>query len=153
MRKFWMNLLAVVASYLVIGITIMVTFSLSYFILGAEGSYQEGSWNISTTWVILSIAAGLGAAWLGGKVCTRIAGNFVAPKYLIALIVVLGIATAMTTNPAEMESVRETAPPMFEAMRSSIQPIWLTWLNPFAGALGVAFGSGLLNLGGRTNPD
>lgn len=153
MRKFWMNLLAVVASYLVIGITIMVTFSLSYFILGAEGSYQEDSWNISTTWVILSIVVGLGAAWLGGKVCTRIADNFVAPKYLIALIVVLGIATAMTANPEEMESVRETTPPMFEAMRSSIQPIWLTWLNPFMGALGVAFGSGLLSLSDRKNPD
>lgn len=142
-----MNLLAVVVSYLAIAITIMIIYNLAYLILGAEGSYQAGSWNVSTTWVILSIIVGLGSAWLGGKICTRMARNHVAAKYLIALIIVLGIVTAMTTNQGEMETVREIAPSMMEAATKSIQPMWLVWLNPLLGAFGVAIGSGLLHAG------
>ena len=153
MRKFWMNLLAVVVSYFAIALTIVITYNLAYLILGAEGSYQTDSWNVSTTWVILSIIVGLGSAWLGGKICTRIAGNHVAAKYLIALIIVLGIVTAMTTNQGEMETVREVTPSMMEAATKSIQPMWLVWLNPLLGALGVGIGSGLLNAGSGKNSE
>ncbi|MXX97754.1 MAG: hypothetical protein F4065_03800 [Rhodothermaceae bacterium] len=153
MRKFWMNLLAVVASYFAIAITIMVIYSLAYLILGAEGSYQTGSWNVSTTWVILSIIVGLGSAWLGGKICTRIAGNYVAAKYLIALIIVLGVVTALTTNQGDMETVREVTPSIMEAMGQSIVPMWYVWLNPLLGALGVAIGSGVLNASSGKNSE
>ena len=148
-----MNLLAVVVSYLAISITIMIVYSLAYLVLGAEGSYQPGSWNVSTTWVILSIVVGLGSAWLGGKICTRIAGNHVAAKYLIALIIVLGVVTALTTNQADMETVREVTPSILEAMGQSIVPVWIVWLNPLLGALGVAIGSGVINVSSGNNSE
>lgn len=148
-----MNLLAVVVGYLATAITIIITYNVAYLILGAEGSYQTDSWNVSTTWVILSIIVGLGSAWLGGRICTRIAGSHVAAKYLIALIIVLGIVTAMMTNQGEMETVREVAPSMMEAAAKSIQPMWLAWLNPLLGALGVAIGSGLLDAGRGKNSE
>ncbi len=138
-----MSLLAVVLSYIAIALTIMITFSLAYLILGAEGSYQEGSWNVSTTWVILSIIIGLGAAWMGGKLCVKIASNHTAPKYLIALIMVLGIASAIWANQSELDTVRTATPTISEAMSNSIQPTWLVWLNPIIGGLGIALGSGL----------
>ena len=103
--------------------------------------------------MILSIIVGLGSAWLGGKICTRIAGNHVAAKYLIALIIVLGVVTALTTNQGDMETVREVTPSIMEAMGQSIVPMWYVWLNPLLGALGVAIGSGVLNASSGKNSE
>ena len=139
-----MSFLAVVVGYLGTALIVMVTFSLAYLILGAEGSYQPDSWNVSMTWVVLSIVVGLGAAWTGGRICIWIAGNHVAPKYLVALIVVLGVVSAMMTNQGDVDTIRTVTPSIMEAMSYSVQPAWLTWLNPVLGGVGVAMGSGLL---------
>jgi len=145
MKSIFTGLMAVVAGYFVIALMIMITFSLAYFVLGAEGSYQQGSWNVSITWAILSIILGLVAAWVGGKVCTKIASNYIAPKYLVALILVLGIASAIWGGQSEVDTVRTVTPSIAEAISNSVQPVWLTWLNPILGAIGVALGSGLFN--------
>ena len=144
MRTFWKNLLAIVVSYVALAITIFGSFSLAYAILGADGSYQPGSWEVSNTWIVLSIGLGFGAAWLGGVICTNIAGNHTAPKYLIALIVVLGVFSAVTISQDAPDTVRTIIPTLTEAMSQSIQPPWLTWLNPLLGGFGVALGSGLV---------
>lgn len=147
MKRIGINLLAVITGYLSMAIVIMITFSLAYLILGPERSYQPRSWNVSTVWIILSIVVGLGGAWLGGKICIKIACNHLAPKYLIAWVVVLGITSAIMANQGDVEAIRNVQPSNWEAMQNSIQPVWLTWLNPLLGVLGVAVGSGLLNAG------
>ena len=149
MRKFWMSLLAVVVGYLALAMMVMVALGLAYLILGAEGSYQSRSWNVSTTWVILAIVIGLGSAWCGGRICVQIAHNHVAPKYLIVLILLMGVLYAMTANQADVDAVRTVTPSIFEAMNNpnTTQPKWLLWLNPLLGSIGVAIGSGLLGSG------
>ena len=54
-------------------LSIMVVFTAAYLVLGADGSFRSESWQVSTIWLILSIVVGLGAAWVGGNVCQRIA--------------------------------------------------------------------------------
>jgi len=126
MKSIFTGLMAVVAGYFVIALMIMITFSLAYLVLGAEGSYHQGSWNVSITWAILSIILGLVAAWVGGKVCTKIARNYIAPKYLVALILVLGIASAIWGGQSEVDTVRTVTPSIAEAISNSVQPVWLT---------------------------
>ena len=145
MRIFLFNTLAVVVGYIAMAISVMVLFSVAYMVIGAEGAFQPQSWDVTTTWIVISIVVSLGAAWLGGKLCRLVARNLVAPKYLIALIVVLGVATGiMAMTGGEVETIRSSAPAVFEAAQSAREPVWITWLNPLLGAVGVAFGSGLL---------
>lgn len=146
MRTFFKNLLAVIIGYLGIALIIMVSFSIAYMILGAEGSYQSNSWNVSTTWIILSIGLGFVSAWIGGKICISIARNHVAPKYLVALILMFGILSIMNADHESIDTVRSISPSIMEAMNNSIQPLWLSYLNPGLGVLGVIIGSGLLRI-------
>ncbi|MCY4001800.1 MAG: hypothetical protein OXF84_13470 [Bacteroidetes bacterium] len=143
MRFIWKNIVAVVVSYLVIAVTIMGSFSLAYVLLGVDGSYQPGSWKVSNIWIVLSIVLGLGSAWIGGVTCVKIADNHSAPKYLIALIVVFGVFSAMMITQDVPDTVRTVIPTLTEAMDQSVQPTWLTWINPLLGGFGVAWGSGL----------
>ena len=99
------------------------------------------------TWNVISILVSFGVAWLGGKVCYRVAKNHVAPKYLIALVAVLGVLTAiMAMMEGETDTVRAIGPAVFEAAQNAREPFWITWLNPLLGAAGVALGSGLLKI-------
>ena len=151
MRNFWMNLLAVVAGYLVMAVGIGGIFSLAYMIMGAEWAYQPESWDVSVGWVIMSIIVGVCVAIGAGKVCSLIARNHTAPKYLIALVLVLGILSAimMMTGGGGGDEVRDFAPSVFEATEKSVQPVWLSWLNPLIGAVGIAIGSGLMKIFGN----
>ncbi len=150
MRNFWMNLLAVVAGYLVMAIGIGVIFSLAYMVMGAEWAYQPGSWDVSVGWVIMSIIVGIGVAVGAGKICYLIARNHTATKYLIALVLVLGVVSAimMMIGGGGGDEVRDFAPSVFEATEKSVQPVWVSWLNPLIGAAGVAVGSGLVKIFG-----
>ena len=147
MRNFWMNLLAVVVGYLVMAIGIGVIFSVAYIVMGAEGAYQPDSWDVSSGWVIMSIIVGVCVALVAGKVCYLIARNHTATKYLIALVLVLGVVSAiMMMIGGGGDEVRDIAPSVFEATEKSVQPVWLSWLNPLIGAAGVAVGSGLVKI-------
>ena len=152
MRTFLFNALAVVAGYVAIAVGIILLFSLAYLILGAEGSFQPQSWDVTMAWNVVSIVVGFGVAWIGGKVCYMIARNLTAPKYLVALIVVLGVVSGlMSTMMGDGgEVIRDTVPSVFEAAQGANEPLWITWLNPLLGAVGAALGSGLLKFGSRT---
>ncbi|MYI84851.1 MAG: hypothetical protein F4058_05875 [Rhodothermaceae bacterium] len=148
MRNFWMNLLAVVVGYLVMAIGIGVVFSAAYMVMGAEGAYQPDSWDVSSAWVIMSIIVGVCVALVAGKVCYLIARNHTATKYLIALVLVLGVVSAITmmVGGGGGDEVRDFAPSVLEATEKSVQPVWLSWLNPLIGAAGVAVGSGMVKV-------
>jgi hypothetical protein len=53
-KKMVRSIVAVVVGYLVLAVGIFVGFSLLYLILGADGSFQAGSYKVSTTWVAVS---------------------------------------------------------------------------------------------------
>ncbi|MYF63443.1 MAG: hypothetical protein F4183_02990 [Rhodothermaceae bacterium] len=143
-----MNLLAVVVGYLVMAVGIGVIFSVAYMVMGAEGAYQPDSWDVSSAWVIMSIIVGVCVALVAGKVCYLIARNHTATKYLIALVLVLGVVSAITmmVGGGGGDEVRDFAPSVLEATEKSVQPVWLSWLNPLIGAAGVAVGSGMVKV-------
>lgn len=139
------NILGVIGGYAVMALSIMVVFTAAYLVLGADGSFRSESWQVSTIWLILSIVVGLGAAWVGGNVCQRIARSMRGPVYLIAVVVILGVVTIVTTGEPTMTDPRLVDPGWLEAMNNAQQPMWIMYLNPLLGALGVAWGGGLLS--------
>ncbi len=138
------NIGAAVVGYLAMFASVFVIFSILYLILGASGSFQPGSWDVSGVWVIASIVIGLVAGAVGGWVCMRVAGDMAAVKLLIGLVVVLGVVLAVMGGAAEAPiEPRPDDVALMEAMGSAAQPAWLSWLNPVLGAVGAWFGARL----------
>lgn len=136
--------LSVVGGYATMFIFVFVTFTVAYFILGADGAFRPGSWDVSGAWIVVTVVLSFIAAYLGGMVCARIDTSGKAPLYLIGLIIVLGIVTILITEaPAEM-GPRASDVDNFAAMTNAQQPDWVLYVNPLIGALGVAFGCGMI---------
>lgn len=113
-----------------------------WMVLGEEGSFRPGSWEVTTAWSLGSVAIGLLAAVLGGFVCAKVAGDRRGVLMLIVLVVVLGVATALFPHPAT-GGVRPEDVAMLEAARSAEPPRWLAWLNPLLGLVGILLGARL----------
>lgn len=145
------NSLAAVAGYAAIFVTVFVTFSLAYILMGPDRAFQPGTYDVSAIWVVLTILVGWSAATLGGKVCHLIARVTMAPKILMVLVGVLGIVQLVLTLTMDQSAPAERAagqPEMMDAMNTAIQPLWITVINPIIGVLGVAYGGGLLKKSG-----
>jgi hypothetical protein len=136
---------AVIAGYLALFVITFVSFTITYQVLRADGSFKPGTYDASGTWIAISIIVGLITAIVGGWVCATIAKGRGAVWGLVVLVLVLGIAGAVV----EMTATKPEAPPrlgdvpMFEAMTHARQPVGLCWLFPVIGSVGVLLGAQL----------
>ena len=134
------NILAAIVAYIAMAAALFALFSLLWLTLGPSRAFQPGSWEISGGWALGSVVLGLVAAYIGGRVCARVAHDARAATILIAIVLVLGVVTALM--PLEMAAgPRPDDVSMMEATAGARQPAWITWLNPLLGAVGVWFGS------------
>jgi hypothetical protein len=135
-------ILGAVTGYIIMVVSLFITFTILYMILGPEGSFQPGSYHVSALWIIFSIIISFFAAYLGGYISTRIAKNIYAAYTLAGIVLIFGIVVAIVSiggNTAPL--VREGAVDNFEAMQNAVTPLLLQFLNPFIGAAGVLLGS------------
>jgi hypothetical protein len=135
---------SVVAGYVVMFAVVFALMSLAWMVLGAEGSFQPGSWDVNMTWIAVTLVVGLVAAVVGGLACAWIARDRRGPLWLVGLVVVLGIAMAIPVllgAGEEAPGPRPDTMPMFDAMSNAKQPPWVALLNPLIGAVGVLIGA------------
>ncbi len=136
---------SVIAGYVAMFAVVFMLMSLAWVALGAGGSFQPGSWNVSWTWILVTVVVGLVAAIAGGYLCALIARDPRGPKWLVGVVVVLGILMAIPviTGGGDVAAAgpRPETMPMFDAMSNAIQPVWVALLNPLLGAVGVLIGS------------
>jgi hypothetical protein len=135
--------------YMVMAFFVFATFSLAYMTLGAERSFQPGTYEVSGTWVVLSILLGVGAAIVGGYLCASVSRSLKAPMVLAGIVLVIGILGAAMMPPPEGATPQPRTGEVgnLEAMQNASTPPWIAWLNPFLGAAGVLLGARL-----RTRP-
>ena len=136
------NILAAIVGYVVMFAAVFITFSIMWLILGPGGSFEPGSWAVSTAWVGASIVLGLLAGIAGGFVCSKLAASHQGVAILIGLVLVLGIASAIPDAPVTV-GPRPDDISMFDAMLTANQPRWLAWLTPVLGVVGTILGSRL----------
>jgi hypothetical protein len=137
---------SVIAGYVVMFAGVFVLMAGAWAVLGASGAFATGSWNVSGTWMLVSVFVGLVAAIGGGYVCAAIARDRRGPIGLAGLVVVLGIVyaiPALTGGGAAIAEPRPDTMSMFDAMSNAIQPAWLALLNPVLGVVGVMIGARL----------
>ncbi|MBA4406506.1 hypothetical protein C0389_04455 [bacterium] len=136
----------VLVGYLAMAILVFVCFTVLYLILGAEGSFQEGSYIVSSVWIIFSFIIGLAAAVVGGFVCTLIAKDQTPSQILAVVVLILGIVLAIPAMnlPDDVKNkVREGSVGNMQAMQDAQQPMISLILNPILGATGVFVGGRL----------
>jgi hypothetical protein len=140
------KILGVVAGYIAMAAFIFLTFTVLYLLLGADGSFEPGSYHVSTTWLVMSFILGLFAAILGGCVCVMITKDKKVALWLAGLVLVLEIVfafPALGESDEERNKVREGEVSNTEAMQNAKQPTLALILNPIIGAIGVIAGSRL----------
>ena len=134
------NILAAIVGYIAIVALLFALSSLVWLMLGPSRAFQPGSWEVSGGWVLSSIVLGFVGAYFGGRVCARVAHDAGGATILIAMMIVLGVVSALM--PVEVGTgPRPDDVSMLEATMSASQPAWLPWLNPLIGVVGVWLGS------------
>ena len=140
------NIGSAVLGYVVIFVAIFITFTIAYLILGTNGSFQEGTYEVSFSWIVISIVLSIGAAILGGFVTKLVAKNDIAVKILAGIVLVLGLAMAvvqMSADTSDLPAVRDETVESMDAMNNAVSPTWMNFLNPLLGVLGVMYGGKL----------
>ncbi len=144
MKDVLRNVLAAVAGYVAMFAIVFIGFSFIWMIVGADGAFRPGSWEVSTNWILASIALGLLAAVFGGLVCERLGANSHALYILLGLIVLMAVLSAMPDGGTVADpGPRGADIGMFDAMSKVRQPSWLLWLNPLVGIVGAITGARL----------
>ena len=132
---------SVVVGYIVMFCVVFLVFTGAYFALGADRAFLPGSYDASMLWNVLSIVLGFAAAVIGGMVCAMIAMDARGPKWLAALVFVIGIAFAIPVlRQSPVSEPRPAGLSMMEAMGKARQTPWTALLNPVIGVLGVMVG-------------
>lgn len=134
------NILAAIVGYVAIVAVLFALSSLLWLMLGPSGAFQPGTWEVSGGWVLWSVVIGFVGAYIGGRVCAKVAHDAKGATILIGMMIVLGVVSALM--PAEMAAgPRPDDMSMWEATLRASQPAWLTWLNPLIGVVGIWLGS------------
>jgi amino acid transporter len=130
----------VIVSYLVMAIVITVVFLGLFLVLGVERVFQPDSYEVSTLWLLVTIALGFGSAIIGGYVCAAISKSQRACQVLALIVLVLGILLCLPKM-HEDPHVRAGEVPTWQVMQLAQMPAWLHVLNPVLGAVGVMLGA------------
>ena len=134
------NILAAIVGYIAIVAVLFALSSLLWLTLGPSRAFQPGTWEVTAGWIIMTIVIGFVAAYIGGRVCARMAHDAKGAMILIGILVVLGVVSVLI--PVEAATgPRPDDVSMMEATMSGRQPTWLTWLNPVIGVVGIWLGS------------
>lgn len=140
----WPTIRSVIISYLAIVALVFTSFSAAFLIMGADATFEPSSYDVTTAWIVVSIVLGLVAAILGGYLCAVISKTATGPKALAGVMFVLGLLfalPALVQSDETIPAMRSAAVGNFEAMQSGVQPIWIMFLNPLVGAVGVILGA------------
>ncbi len=142
----WRNVGAVILGYVVMFAVAFAAFSIAFLIVGTNGAFEAGSYDVTVLWLIISFVLGLIVAVAGGYTCATVAKGSKAPLALVGLVLVVGALMAVPVLTASDDSQperRDADVRTFDAMQKGIQPPWVSLVNPFLGAVGVLVGARL----------
>ncbi len=140
------KILAVILGYLAMAVVVMGGLTAAYLAMGADGAFEAGSYQVTSTWIVVWLVTSVVAAVAGGFVCAKVGRSKGAVISLLVLVGVFGAAnTAMQMNkevPAE-DLVRTGDTPNFEAMMKARAPTWMYITEPMIGVFGAMVGATL----------
>ena len=138
--------LAVIVGYILMFVLQVAAFMTVYTSMGADWSFEPGSYQASTRWTVMQFVVIFVTAAIAGLACAFIARGGKAPLALAAVVLVLGFALGVlgtTMRPADPHEVRVGNVANMEAMGKARHPMWVVFLGPLVAAVGVVVGAKL----------
>ena len=130
--------LSAIAGYVAMTIAFIIIFTGIYLLLGTAFTFSEGSWEVSSGWVVVSLCIGFGISVGGGILAQLIDRSGKGAFALMGLIVVIGVLELFRIGALDEAVVRDVSDPGFqEAMQNAIEPMWWHYVNPLLSCLGV----------------
>jgi hypothetical protein len=151
-------IVAIIVSYIAVGIGIAVLFLGAMLILGLDGTFKPGEYWTTDAFNIVVLAGGTIVSLLGGMLCALLAGRW-KPALVVAVIMLgLGLVSAIGNMnkpdppareaPAEASSdIERTIKLLEQTAQHGKEPVWFSFTTPIAGA--AAFVAGAWVLKGR----
>lgn len=137
-------IVAVVVSYLSMGLLLFVALTGAYLAMGADRAFQPGTYDVSGLWIAVMFAVGFAAAFIGGVICRGIAKSAGPVRALMFVVFILGamqaVGVALTDPPEGEAAVRSGDVSNLDAMSTAQTPLWIAIANPIVGVAGIALG-------------
>lgn len=141
------SILGVIVGVVVMWLFSFAIFTCAYFALGADRVFEAQSYDISIIWMVCMVVIGLIGGIVGGLVCAAISKRKGACQVFAAIILALGLLSAVATKMKEHPDASRTGDiTMFEAMGKAQTPSWLCFVNPFVVTAGVLLGARMKKL-------
>ena|SRR2546430_164201 len=140
------SVVAVIVGYIVMFILQVASFMTIYTLVGADWSFKPASYQASTRWTAMQFAVILVTCIIAGLICAAVAKGGKAPLVLAAVVLVLGLglgALSIALRPVDTHEVRTKSVSNMEAMNKARHPMWVVFLGPVIGAVGVVIGGKL----------
>jgi hypothetical protein len=137
------SILAIIVSYVAMFIFLFAAFTGCYFALGAEGTFQTDSYNVTTVWIALTVVVCLVAGVIGGFLCAAISKSKRTCQIFAFIVFFLGLLAcipALQRSP-DAPNTRAGEVGTTDAMKLAVSPMWLHILSPVLSAAGVLLGA------------
>jgi membrane protease YdiL (CAAX protease family) len=135
-------ILAAIVSYIVMAMVLFALFSAAYLMLGAECTFQTGTFQVSPLWLVLASVITFCGALVGGYVCAITSKSRRACQVLAGIVFLMSAVAcipAMREDPIPRSRAGEVS--NLQAMQQAQSPMWMHVLSPFIGAAGVLLGA------------
>ncbi len=139
------KVLGVIVAFILLAILQVASFMTMYGLMGTDWSFKPASYQPSTRWTAMQFAIILVTSIIAGLICAAIAKGGRAPLALAAVVLVLGLGAALlrTSLRPDTHEVRIGSVSQKDARDKARHPVWVVFLGPFIGAIGVVIGGKL----------
>lgn len=135
------SIVAVIVTYIVMGVLIMGLFAGLWFGMGPDRLLQPGLWKGNLFLCIAAPAITVVVGLFGGWLCAKIGRGRTPVMALAGVVLVLGmIMCYFTLQKPEPTGPREPGMTVQQIMEKGREPTWLAILNPIIGAGAVLIG-------------
>ena len=143
-------ILGVIVGYVAFSIALFVIFSGLYMVLGASGSFQQGNYDLTMSWLLPSLIVFFVAGVIAAFVCNLIAKDAKSGLYVGIVILVLGLVIAFSQIASDPGTTARDAAEnvtLLDAMNKAHGPVWSLFANAVAGCIGAFAGGNFLKKG------
>jgi hypothetical protein len=134
----------IIVGWIVMAIVVMVAFAIPMAVLGLEGTLQPNSYWTTDTFNIIVLIGGFVAAIIGGMVCKLIARESKATLVLAAIVIVMGIGSAVMNMNKPDPPARTGAATLQDIGTHGKEPNWFAIAKTVLAAAGLVIGSSLV---------
>jgi nitrate reductase gamma subunit len=144
------SILAIIVGYVVGNLVFFGLITGCFFLLGVERVFEPDSYEVSTTWLALTLIVWLLSAAVIGYVCLSISHSWRTCQVLALIVLTLTSISCIVQlrhiNP-DAPNIRAGEVGYFDAMKLGVPPRWLAFVNPIVGCMGVLLGAGMKRRG------